>query len=152
MKALTRKTILYNFALLAVFAGLIAASPAQAKDTPTSPDKQVLFRNVNIFDGKGSKLLMGRDVLVDGNLISTISDEPLAVIQSTNMTVIDGGGRTLMPGLIDLHVHLIANGDRGLVDIEANLNWEDLAIRAAAMGRQYLFEGFTSVRDMGGVN
>jgi len=44
-------------------------------------------------------------VLVVDNLIETISDEPLAVIQTDNVTMIDGDGRTLMPGLIDAHWH-----------------------------------------------
>ena len=44
-------------------------------------------------------------VLVKDNLIETVSDEPLAVIQTDNVTMIDGGGRTLMPGLIDAHWH-----------------------------------------------
>ena len=43
-------------------------------------------------------------VLVKDNLIETISDEPMAIIQTDNVTIIDGGGRTLMPGLIDAHV------------------------------------------------
>jgi imidazolonepropionase-like amidohydrolase len=55
-----------------------------------------------------------------------------------------------MPGLIDLHSHLLANGDGGLVDIEANFTWEDLAIREAAMAKLFLMDGFTTVRDMGG--
>ena len=72
-------------------------SAGEAKDLP----KHVLFSNVNIFDGRSDKLQQNMHVLVSGNKISEISDEPLAVIQSTNMTVIDGKGKTLMPGLID---------------------------------------------------
>jgi imidazolonepropionase-like amidohydrolase len=55
-----------------------------------------------------------------------------------------------MPGLVDLHSHLLANGDGGLVDIEANFTWEDLGLRMAAMARLFLMDGFTTVRDMGG--
>ena len=65
----------------------------------------VLFTNVMVWDGT-SEALRKADVLVTGNTIAEVSDEPLAVIQSTDMTVIDGGGRTLMPGLIDAHSHL----------------------------------------------
>ena len=70
-------------------------------------------------------------------------------IRETN--VIAGDGRTLMPGLIDNHVHLMLNG-KGLLDIEANQTWEDLAINGVAMAELYLMEGFTTVRDMGGAN
>jgi imidazolonepropionase-like amidohydrolase len=46
-------------------------------------------------------------VLVEDNLIKQISAEPIAVDRSGNTTVIDGGGRTLMPGLIDMHTHIM---------------------------------------------
>ena len=71
---------------------------------PIEP-KLALISNVNIFDGENEKLLRNMHVLVKDNLIETVSDEPLAVIQTTNVTMIDGGGRTLMPGLIDAHWH-----------------------------------------------
>jgi imidazolonepropionase-like amidohydrolase len=47
------------------------------------------------------------DILVKGNLIETVSKEPLAVIQTDNVTMIDGGGGTLMPGMIDAHWHAL---------------------------------------------
>jgi imidazolonepropionase-like amidohydrolase len=111
-------------------------------------DTQVLFNNVRIFDGTAEELTGPMNVLVAGNLIATISEESIDAIPSA--TVIDGGGRTLMPGLVDLHSHLLANGDAGLVDIEANFTWEDLGIRMAAMAELFLMDGFTTVRDMGG--
>ena len=88
------------------------------------------------------------NVLVVDNFISQISSNP---INAPGATVIDGGGRTLMPGLIDNHVHLMLNG-AGLLDIEANQTWEDIAIGGVAMAELYLMEGFTTVRDMGGAN
>ena len=110
---------------------------------------QVLFNNVNIFNGTEDKLYNGMNVLVEGNVIKTIS--PDAISANDKATVIDGAGRTLMPGLIDNHVHLMLNGSN-LLDIEANMTWEDLAIGGVAMARLYLDEGFTTVRDMGGAN
>ena len=126
---------------------LLVWTAGQAADGPA---QQVLFTNVNVFDGRSEMLANGMNVLVEGNLIKSISSEKIKV--GKDATMIDGDGRTLMPGLIDLHVHLIANGDKGLVDLEANFTWEDLAIRSTAMARQYLMEGFTTVRDMGGLN
>ncbi|MEA2080036.1 MAG: amidohydrolase family protein, partial [Pseudomonadota bacterium] len=109
---------------------------------------QILFKNVNIFDGKSNKLNNGQNVLIEGNTIKAIGKDVKA---STDATVIDGAGRTLMPGLIDNHVHLTLNG-KSLLDIEANMTWEDLAIGSVAMAKLYLDEGFTTVRDMGGTN
>ena len=116
-----------------------------AQDIPP----QTLFNNVNIFDGTEDKLYNGMNVLVEGNVIKTISAN--AIKANDKATVIDGAGRTLMPGLIDNHVHLMLNGS-GLLDIEANQTWEDLAIGGVAMAKLYLDEGFTTVRDMGGAN
>ena len=110
--------------------------------------RSVLFNNVNIFDGKSNKLLPKMNVLVEGNVITSISK---AKIPAQGAQVIDGDGRTLMPGLIDNHVHLMLNGG-GLLDIEANQTWEDIAIGGVAMAKLYLEEGFTTVRDMGGAN
>ena len=115
------------------------------EDTPP----QTLFNNVNIFNGTEDKLYNGMNVLVEGNVIKTISAN--AIKANDKATVIDGAGRTLMPGLIDNHVHLMLNG-AGLLDIEANQTWEDLAIGGVAMAKLYLDEGFTTVRDMGGAN
>jgi imidazolonepropionase-like amidohydrolase len=111
-------------------------------------DAQILFNNVRVFDGTSEALTGPVNVLVAGNLIADISEESIDAIPSA--TVIDGAGRTLMPGLVDLHSHLLANGDGGLVDIEANFTWQDLGLRMAAMARLFLMEGFTTVRDMGG--
>jgi imidazolonepropionase-like amidohydrolase len=64
--------------------------------------------------------------------------------------LIDGGGRTLMPGLIEGHGHLQMNGN-SIADIENNRTWEELAVRSAAMARYALMSGFTSWRDAGGM-
>ena len=66
---------------------------------------QVLFKNVNVFDGTTPHLLTGHHVLVEDGLIREVSATPIA---GTAETVVDAGGRTLMPGLIDLHVHIWA--------------------------------------------
>jgi imidazolonepropionase-like amidohydrolase len=128
----------------AVMALILAVSVAVAQDAEPT---RVLFTNVNIFDGNSESLQNGMNVLVEDNLISQISSSP---ISASGATVIDGDGRTLMPGLVDLHSHLLASGDGGLVDIEANFTWEDLALRMAGMARLWLMDGFTTVRDMGG--
>lgn len=64
--------------------------------------------------------------------------------------VIDGGGRTLMPGLIEGHGHLQMNG-ASIGDIESNSSWEQLAVRSATMAEYALMYGFTSWRDAGGM-
>ncbi len=97
--------MIFRIAVTAFAASVILAQSALAQ-TDTAQPKLTLISNVNIFDGKNEQLLENRHVLVKDNLIETISDEGLAIIQTDNVTRIDGGGRTLMPGLIDAHVHL----------------------------------------------
>ena len=110
----------------------------------------VLFTNVNVFDGVNDKLVKA-DVLVVGNKIETVSTEPLAVVQSTNMAVIDGGGRTLMPGMINSHAHLTHTFALGGIKGFEAATWEEIGAFAAASAREQLMNGFTTVRDMGGM-
>ena len=70
--------------------------------------RQVLFTNVHVFNGIDEKRMENANVLVEGNLIKKISADP---IKAEGAFKVDGGGRTLMPGLIDMHSHLcIQNG------------------------------------------
>ncbi|WP_378949805.1 amidohydrolase family protein [Mesorhizobium sp. ANAO-SY3R2] len=137
-------------ALLAGFGGAsrahdYAAEVAVAETEPLpAPSGAVLFENVRIFDGKASTLSPASNVLVKGNVIERISATP---IEAEGAEVISGGGRVLMPGLIDAHWHamLIAStpaeamGDVGF----ANLAAGDEATHT-------LMRGFTTVRDVGG--
>src|SRR6476620_1360681 len=85
-----------------VCALIFSTIPAQAQQAsgPTT-----LFNNVRVFDGRGTSLSEPTNVLVRGNLIETISRTPIPVDRSATTTIVDGGGRTLMPGLIDVHWH-----------------------------------------------
>ena len=120
----------------------------QAKPTAAAAKApaQTLFKNVNVFDGTSKKLAMGRDVLIEGNLIKKIGKGLKA---PDGATVIDGGGRTLTPGLIAVHEHLLACLD--LLKV-ATYTVDDLEIGALAARRAelYLKWGFTSVRDLAG--
>jgi imidazolonepropionase-like amidohydrolase len=85
-------------ALLVAFSGF-AAVLARAQDTAA----QTLLTNVHVFDGKAEKRIMNANVLIEGNLIKQVSPKP---ISTKGATVIDGGGRTLMPGMIEAHGHV----------------------------------------------
>jgi imidazolonepropionase-like amidohydrolase len=66
----------------------------------------VLFKNARVFDGFAEECAENQNVLVEGGRIREISDRP---IKAAKATVIDVAGRTLMPGLIDLHIHAYAS-------------------------------------------
>ena len=127
-------------ALLVPFTSLASAQESAAA--------QILFKNVNVFDGSSKKLAMGMDVLVDGNLIDKVGK---GLSADEGATVVDGAGRTLMPGLIEGHAHLMLMGP-SLPVMESGVTWEDFAIHGVAMAEMYLMQGFTTVRDAGGAN
>jgi len=106
-----------------------------------------LFRNVQLVDPARDRLLGGHEVLVEGEVIREVSDRP---IQAGDATVIDGGGRTLMPGLIDCHVHVYLSevNIRNLEHIPLTL----MTARAAPLMRGMIDRGFTTVRDTGGAD
>jgi imidazolonepropionase-like amidohydrolase len=126
---------------------LVGACGAFAQDEEQGPPP-ILFTNVHVFDGVNEARIENANVLVEGNLIKTVSTE---AIEAGDATVIDGGGRTLTPGFIDNHVHLMLPGPT-LPSMEANSTWEDLAIAGVASAEMYLMQGFTTVRDAGGAN
>jgi imidazolonepropionase-like amidohydrolase len=136
-----KKILTLAVALAALSLPFVAASQDDAPN-------QILFTNVNVFDGHADELAMGMNVLVEDNLIKEISEES---ISAPGATVIDGGGRTLLPGFIEAHAHLMLMGP-SLPAMEAGTTWEDFAIHGVRMAEMYLMQGFTTVRDAGGGN
>jgi imidazolonepropionase-like amidohydrolase len=105
-----------------------------------------LFQNVRIFDGKSGSLSAPSSVLIKGNVIARISTAPIAA--ESGVTVIAGGGRTLMPGLIDAHWHAMLVVPTPAEAIFGDLGYNNLV--AGAEATDTLMRGFTTVRDMGG--
>ncbi|TMH15833.1 MAG: amidohydrolase family protein, partial [Betaproteobacteria bacterium] len=105
---------------------------------------QILFKNANLLDPHADSLQGGVSVLVEGESIREVSAKP---IQAGNADVIDCKGRTLMPGLIDCHVHVMLS--------EVNIRYLEaipltmMTVRAAALARAMIDRGFTTVRDIG---
>jgi imidazolonepropionase-like amidohydrolase len=124
---------------------LLLSLPGLAAEQIEEAPRQVLIKNVNIFDGNHEKLMMGRDVLVEDKLIKKIGKGLEAGNQAT---VINGGGRTLIPGLIDMHTHLMFRYGVSVMRSE----FDAQAAGAAAMEtlQLYLQMGYTTVRDVGG--
>ncbi|WP_421914273.1 amidohydrolase family protein [Mesorhizobium sp.] len=140
-KGLSRRSVLKGLAASLSAPALGVVSPAFAQ----SASKPVLLRNVNIFDGTNGKLLEGQGVLVEGNLIK-------AIVASTETVpdadIIDCGGRTLMPGMIDAHWHSILAGISQIVAMTADIPYVHLV--AAQEAERTVLRGFTTVRDVGG--
>ncbi len=128
---------------IVVALALIWASAAIAQ--PAAEPKETLFTNVRLFDGRSDRLSAPTNVLVRGNVIAAIGP---AVAAAPGATIIEGGGRTLMPGLIDAHAHVMLAGLSEVALLSTEIGFVNLA--AARTAETMLMRGFTSVRDLGG--
>src|SRR5947208_11200588 len=141
MASISRRAFVATLALMGV--GL--SSVVHAQDGAPASAGATLFQNVRIFDGRSNSLSAPSNVLVKGGIIERISLASIAA--DPGATVVAGGGRTLMPGLIDNHWHAMlarvtpaqALGDVGFNNLVAGEEATDTLMR-----------GFTTVRDVGG--
>src|SRR5262245_24801512 len=108
---------------------------------------QLLFRNFQLLEPEVGELRGAFELLVEGDRVRETSDKP---IKSATAAVIDCGSRTMMPGLIDSHVHVTLS--------EVNLRYLEsipltlMTARAARLMLGMINRGFTSVRDTGGAD
>jgi imidazolonepropionase-like amidohydrolase len=106
-----------------------------------------LFHGGRVLDPRRDALIDGIEVLIEGERIKEVADRPISAELATR---VDLRGRTLMPGLIDAHVHLLL--------AEVNLHLLEgvpltlLAAKGAASAKAMLMRGFTAVRDTGGAD
>ena len=133
-------------ALFVVIVGAVATPFRIGAQAPN--ESAVVFENVRIFDGTSQELSAPSNVLVVGNTIQSISSEPLAAPEGVPEIRIAGDGRTLMPGLIDAHVHLAFATVPQVAALTADLGFVHISAGRAAT--EMLMRGFTSVRDLGG--
>jgi len=110
--------------------------------------ENTLFENVRIFDGKSNSLSGPVNVWIEGNKIKSISASPIP--SGDGVTKILGNGKTLMPGLIDVHVHM-AFGALSMREMMSPMLSEGVIMEKVGGGAErMLMRGFTSVRDAGG--
>lgn len=111
--------------------------------------KQILIENVRILDHETQALTSPMNVLVSGQKIEKISS---VKISSPNQDVvkINGGGKTLMPGLIDVHVHMVFGSLTMAQMMSPDMSEEMLMNKVGEASHKMLMRGFTSVRDAGG--
>jgi imidazolonepropionase-like amidohydrolase len=108
---------------------------------------QIHFKNLSLLDPRWTEARAGYEVLVEGDLIKEVSSKP---IKAAKARVVDCGKRTLMPGLIDCHVHVFLSevNIRNLENVPLTL----MTARAADLMKGMIDRGFTTVRDTGGAD
>jgi imidazolonepropionase-like amidohydrolase len=136
-----------GLAAIALGSGMLSQIGLAAEPEVLPP--QTLFTNVNVFNGTDNKLYRDHNVLVEGNLIKAVSSSNIET--NASATVIDGDGRTLMPGLIDSHVHFNMMVDGGPAGLESK-TWEEIGTYAVYAAQEWLKNGFTTARDMCGMH
>ena len=109
--------------------------------------QRIAIRRARVFDSPYARLLDGCTVVVEGERIAAVTQEPIAV---DDAVLIDAEGRALLPGLIDAHVHVVAASHdlAGLALQPASL----VGAEASRIMREMLQRGFTTVRDAGGAD
>jgi imidazolonepropionase-like amidohydrolase len=118
------------------------AMPAAAQDT--TPVVKVLITNARIFNGSSDELTEPMSVLVEGNKIAEIAT---SITPPQGATVLDAKGRTLTPGFIAMHEHIV--GQMPFGDIFTT-DTRYAAYVATQTVRDYLMRGYTTVRDVAG--
>ena len=122
--------------------GFVRRGGAQTEATPPP----IVLTNFRLFDGTSAELREGRRLLIEGDRIKGIEAGDVGAPEGAR--VIDCGGRTVMPGLIDAHWHTIFAGLGVSTLFSADIGYIFLA--ASAEAERTLMRGFTTVRDLGG--
>ena len=126
---------------------ILDAIPADERIRAGALMAPTLFRNLRLLDPRWDEARGGYEVLVEGDTIREVSEGP---IRSDSADVVDCGGRTLMPGLIDCHAHVTLT-EMNIAALEA-MPVTLMTARAGVSLRAMLDRGFTTVRDTGGAD
>ncbi|MBE8575443.1 MULTISPECIES: metal-dependent hydrolase family protein [Vibrio] len=102
-----------------------------------------LITNANVFNGVDNNLIENVSILIEDNLITQIGEINPTIADET----IDAQGGTVMPGLIDAHVHITLSAPFNVID---TMTREEVAIRSAKISEEMLMRGFTTIRDVAG--
>lgn len=113
----------------------------------TAPTRTLLHCG-NLFAGTGNDLQREMTIVVEGNKIASIQRGYTTATSQDR--VIDLKNKTVLPGLIDMHVHLETETRRGGIVDRFTMNVPDVAFQAAKYAKTTLLAGFTTVRDLGG--
>ena len=110
--------------------------------------QQTLIHCGGLIDGKTRSVQKEMTLVIEGDKIVAVQKG--FAVPTTGDVIIDLSKKTVLPGLIDLHVHIESETNKDQALQRFTLNDADVAFRAAAYARKTLLAGFTTVRDLGG--
>jgi imidazolonepropionase-like amidohydrolase len=141
--------------VLAVALAFCCASPANGQTTQSQPQSQpqqptpiahaIVLRAARLLDVESGRITTPGEILIQGDVIKEVGTK---VTRPANAEIIDLGDTTLLPGLIDAHVHLFLHpGAEDLQTVQESV--PQRTIMATVAARDDLLAGFTAERDMG---
>jgi imidazolonepropionase-like amidohydrolase len=140
-----QRSLLHFIAATIAIASISIAAHSASPQTQTAPSRPIVLHAARLLDVSTGHLLTPGEILIDG---ATIKEVASSVTRPPNAEVLDLGDTTLLPGLIDAHVHLFLHpGAEDLQTVEESV--PERTITATLAARADLEAGFTAERDMG---
>jgi imidazolonepropionase-like amidohydrolase len=123
-------------------------NPLSAQEKPPTPAKRIAIRAGHLIDGKSEKPLDNVLIFIEGDKIVSVTP---GGTPPASAELIDLSKSTVLPGFIDLHTHVLLNGDITAEDYDKQLLKDSIPYRAilgARNARIALENGFTTIRDL----
>lgn len=135
---------MHRIAIVRFTLALLVSMPL-ASAAAEAPPRKLAIKAAHLIDGLAAKPIDNGVVLIEGDKIVAVGSG-LSIPQGTE--VIDLGGATLMPGLIDCHTHITGNPDEYYESV-VRQSAIDTAVRTHVYARRTLLAGFTTIRNLG---
>jgi imidazolonepropionase-like amidohydrolase len=102
---------------------------------------KILIKNAKVFNGRENHLKENANIIIEENLVKEITQQPVS--EENFEQIIDAQGRVVIPGLVDNHAHIASQ--------EADVRPDETVVHGVATAKRMLLNGFTTVRDAGGL-
>jgi len=140
---MTKLRLLTHFSFVLLSCAILPAASSQSR--PAAAGHPIVLHAARLLDIESGKIVMPGEILIQGD---KISEAGASVSRPAGAEIIDLGDTTLMPGLIDVHVHLFLHpGAEDLQTVQESVPHR--TILACLAARDDLMAGFTAERDMG---
>ena len=130
---------------------LLGVATGRAEAQAAAPARRTLVRAGRLIDGESDAVRQDQGILIEGERIAKVGPYREVEASAGDATLIDLGGATVLPGLIDNHTHILLQGDITAQDYDDQLLKESVpyrTIRATVAARTALMNGFTTLRDL----